>query len=118
VTMLLIDRKDATIIHNARASQQSSSTVHVNPPLKSSSSSTVNHDAHWQRPALDRLKCNIDASFSQSLNHIGIGICVRDGEGAFVLVKMVSFSPLCEVPVGEALRLYNAIEWLSDMHNG
>jgi len=79
-------------------------------------SSNVGRDVQWQRPTLGRLKCNIDASFSQSMNHVGIGICVRDNDGAFVLVKTMSLSPLCSVPVGESLGLFNDVEWLSDMH--
>ena len=50
------------------------------------------------------------------MNRVGIGICVRDDDGAFVLAKTLSFSPLCSIHVGEALGLFNAIEWLSDMH--
>jgi len=55
------------------------------------------------------------ASFSQFMNHIGIGICGRGDGGTFVLTKIMSFSPLCHVSVGEVLGLFNAIQWLSDM---
>lgn len=48
--------------------------------------------------------------------HICIGICKRDDGGAFFLAKIMNFSPLCSVPIGEALCLFNAIKWLSDMH--
>jgi len=44
------------------------------------------------------------------MNRIGTDICVRGDDGAFVLAKTTSFSPLCYVLVGEALRLFNAIE--------
>jgi hypothetical protein len=69
--------------------------------------------AKGQRPSRGRLKCNIDASFSQSLNRTGIGMCVRDDEGTFVLAKAMNFAAVHAVDVGEALGLYHALEWLS-----
>jgi hypothetical protein len=69
----------------------------------------------WQRPRPGRMKCNIDASFSESLNRTGIGICVRDAEGTFVLAKTLHFSPKCSVPLGEAMGLFFAIQWLRDL---
>jgi ribonuclease HI len=49
------------------------------------------------------------------LYRIGIGICVLDSQGTFVLAKVVSDPCLCSVDVGEALGLHNALQWLSDM---
>jgi len=49
------------------------------------------------------------------MNCIDIGICVRDDNEAFVPAKTMSFTPLCFVPVGEPLDLFNVIKWLSDM---
>jgi len=69
----------------------------------------------WQWPQRGRLKCNVDASFSDPLNRTGIGIYVRDDEGTFVLAKTVSISPTCSVVVGEAIGLFHALQWLSDM---
>jgi hypothetical protein len=60
------------------------------------------------------LKCNIDASFSDSLNRTGVGMCIRDAEGLFVLAKTLHFSPKCSVPLGEALGLFSALQWLRD----
>jgi len=54
------------------------------------------------------LKCNIGASFSQAWNHTGIGMCVRDDDGVFVIATTMSFSPFCPVFVGEALGLFYA----------
>jgi hypothetical protein len=70
----------------------------------SSSSTTV-----WQRPHRGRLKCNIDASFFESLNRNGIGMCIRDAEGIFVLAKTLNFPPKCMVPLGEAMRFFFAL---------
>ncbi|KAK2358306.1 hypothetical protein QL285_095501 [Trifolium repens] len=69
----------------------------------------------WQHPQQGRLKCNIDASFSESLNRTGIGVCIRDAVGTFVLAKTLHFSPKCSVPLGEAMGLYYAVQWLCDM---
>jgi hypothetical protein len=55
------------------------------------------------------------ASSLQSMNRVGIGICVCDDDGTFVLAKTINFSPLCFVPIVEALGLFDAIEWLSEM---
>jgi len=41
----------------------------------------------WTKPTAGRFKCNIDASFSQHTNKVGIGVCLRDDSGPFVLAK-------------------------------
>jgi len=69
----------------------------------------------WQPPMPGRYKCNIDAAFSSSLNRTGIGICVHDSDGTFVLAKVVSLPCLVSVDVGEAFGLHSALQWLSDM---
>ena len=68
-----------------------------------------------QRPQQGCLKCNVNASFSDPLNRTGISICIRDDEGTFVLAKTVSISPMCSIAVEEALSLFHALQWLSDM---
>jgi len=62
-----------------------------------------------------RYKCNIDAAFSSHHNRTGIGICVCDSEGVFVLTKTITYPCTVEVDVGEALGLHSAVQWLSDM---
>jgi len=54
-------------------------------------------------------------AFSSNFYHTGIGICIHDEEGTFVLAKMVSFPCLHHVAVGEAMSLFQALQWLSDM---
>jgi len=66
-------------------------------------------------PRRGRVKCNVDASFSDQLNKIGVCICIRDEEGKFVVGKTIPISPMCLVPMGEALTIYYVMEWLSDM---
>lgn len=91
------------------------SAVQNDSSAASNSGSHPPHQLQWQRPPRGRLKCNIDAGFSTSMNRTGIGICVRDDDGAFVLAKTLSFEVVHSVNVGEALGLYYAFEWLSDM---
>jgi len=92
------------------ASTSSSSTLNGVPPV-----SALHTANRWQRPLLGRYRCNIDAAFSNSLNRTGIGICIRDQDGSFVLVKTVLHPCFLPVDVGEALGLYLALQWLSDM---
>ena len=75
-------------------------------------------NSKWKKPAEGRYKCNIDASFSRHLNKVGIGICLRDDSGAFVLAKTDWISPLCEVHIGEALGLLSALEWVHELNLG
>jgi ribonuclease HI len=82
--------------------------------LQSSSMASV-APVHWLRRPRGRLKCNVDAGFSVATNRTSISICVRDDDGAFVLAKTISFDVVHSVHVGEALGLYHALEWLSDM---
>jgi len=44
-----------------------------------------------------------------------MGICLRDDNGAFVLAKTMSLSPMSSVAVGEALGLLYAMQWMQDM---
>jgi len=74
------------------------------------------HVIEWTKPAYGRYKCNIDASFSDSLNMVGIGICIRDDQGEFVMAKADCFSPLCDVDVGEVVGLHTALQWMADLH--
>jgi len=64
----------------------------------------------WIKPIEGRFKCNIDVSFSQLSNRVGIGVCIRDDTNTFVLAKTEWFTPICEVHVGEALGLLSAME--------
>jgi len=41
----------------------------------------------WKKSAPGRYKCNNDAFFSTSFNMVGLGMCLRDDDGAFVLAR-------------------------------
>jgi len=85
--------------------------VHISQ-VPSSSAGTTDPN-QWHKPQQGRYKCNVDASFSSIRKRTGIGICLRDDEGAFVLAKTMSLSPMSSVHVGEALGLLYAMQ---DMH--
>ncbi|PNX87003.1 cytochrome p450 [Trifolium pratense] len=72
-------------------------------------------DRVLKKPAIGRYKCNIDASFSAQQNRVGLGMCIRDDEGRFVLAKTMWISPICSVDLGEALRLIHAINWVREL---
>jgi len=74
------------------------------------------HVIEWTKPTYGRYKCNIDASFSNSLNMVGIGICIRDDQGQFVMAKTDCFSPLCDVDIGETVGLHTTLQWVADLH--
>jgi ribonuclease HI len=74
--------------------------------------------AKWVKPIPGRFKCNIDASFSEVSNMVGIGMCIRDENGTFVLAKQEFFSPICEVHIGEALGLLSALDWVHNLNLG
>jgi len=73
------------------------------------------HRPRWQPPTPGRYKCNIDAAFSSHRNRTGIGICVRDSEGTFVLPKTITFPCTVSVDVGETLGLHSTLQWLIDL---
>ncbi|KAK2423742.1 hypothetical protein QL285_034175 [Trifolium repens] len=71
------------------------------------------------KPSQGRYKCNVDASFSSRLNRVGIGMCIRDDQGRFVIAKTVWKSPIMNVDLGEAIGLLSAIKWVHELqlHN-
>jgi ribonuclease HI len=86
---------------------------HQNAPIIAES--LAHNQIQWHPPSHGRVKCNVNAAFSDQRNNTGVVICIRDDEGTFALVKVILISPLCSVSMGEALALYHALEWLSYM---
>jgi len=43
-------------------------------------------------------------------------VCIWDDFGTFVLANVLQFYQVYPVAVGEALRLYHALQWMQDMH--
>jgi hypothetical protein len=65
----------------------------------------------WRKPSTGRYKCNVDASFSKSLNKVGLGMCIRDDEGRYVLAKTEWITLVLDVDMGEALGMLSALQW-------
>jgi ribonuclease HI len=72
----------------------------------------------WRKPMAGRVKCNIDASFPNNSDRVGIGICIRDEHGAFILAKTEWFSPRVDVHIGEAIGLLSALTWVHQLNLG
>jgi len=69
----------------------------------------------WAKPQYGRLKCNIDAAFSEHLNRVGVGLCIRDSVGNFIKAKTLWTNPICAPDLGEALGLLQAIHWVHEL---
>ncbi|XP_058747206.1 uncharacterized protein LOC131620218 [Vicia villosa] len=67
----------------------------------------------WCKPSAGRLKCNIDASFSQ--NKVGISIYIRNDAGQFIAARTEWFSPCTYVAIGEAIGLLTTIKWVINL---
>ncbi|GAU51128.1 hypothetical protein TSUD_92700 [Trifolium subterraneum] len=72
----------------------------------------------WRKPMVGRVKCNVDASFPTNSDRVGIGICIRDEHGDFILAKTEWFTPKSEVHIGEALGLLSALKWVHKLNLG
>jgi len=51
------------------------------------------------------MKCNIDTFFTNHDNEVGIGMCLRDGICAFVLTKTEWFQSICDMHIGNIIKL-------------
>jgi len=60
-------------------------TAHAHPAV------TAVVSVCWQAPAQGRMKCNIEAAFSNHRNRTDICICLCDEGMVFVLAKTISF---------------------------
>jgi hypothetical protein len=69
----------------------------------------------WKKLALGRLKCNVDVSFSDELNCVGYGMCIRDDTWNFVMARTMWSNPEYSSDIGEALVLSHAIHWVRDL---
>ncbi|XP_024640514.1 uncharacterized protein [Medicago truncatula] len=94
---------------SANRKQNPSNHSHIDTTLpRNHTNQVVDGDSNirWRKPRSGRLKCNIDASFSDVNNKIGLGMCIRDSKGFHVRSKIMCFSPL---------GLYHAIRWIHEL---
>jgi len=67
------------------------------------------------KPPLGKYKCNVDASSSTSKNKVGIGICIKDDQGHFVLARTEWFLPCIDMHIGEATGLLHVLQWVQEL---
>jgi len=98
-----------------RAGQQAPSVTQAQQVLHQQLSGTAAVNQQWMPPSIGRFKCNIDAVFSERFKRTGIGVCLRDDTGTFVLAKQLQFNHVLPVAIGEALGLLHALQSMQDM---
>jgi len=89
---------------------------HINHPIPQHPA--IPNELKWIKPSPDIFKCNVDACFSQARNQVGIGVCIWDDEGRYVLAKTKWMSSLPDVDLGDALGLLSAMYWVRDLQLG
>jgi len=115
-TMTILEREKHLLEGWRNGNRKQALTRQDNTP-SIPSSSHHNGDANfgWRKPRSGRYKCNDDASFSNTTNKVGFGMCVRDSDENHVRSKTMRFTPICSVDVGEALGLHHAIRWIHEL---
>jgi hypothetical protein len=68
-----------------------------------SSHTTVPSLDQWQPPRQGYVKCNVDASFFDALDKIGLGLCIHDHQGRFMLVGSNIINGRLNTIEGEAM---------------
>jgi len=71
--------------------------------------------SRWSKPSVGRFKCNVDASFSASLNKVGFRACIRDANENHVISRTECLTPLLDVEMGEVIGLLHAMRWVKDL---
>ncbi|KEH42462.1 hypothetical protein MTR_1g069475 [Medicago truncatula] len=111
-TLEFVDKPQFTVM----AECYGNSPGHIGAREAAVENSTVEPmQARWQKPVHVRLKCNVDALFSDALNCVGFGFCIRDEAGNFIRAKTMWSNPVCSTDVGEALGLSHAIRWVHEL---
>jgi len=65
--------------------------------------------------AASRLLQQVQWAFSEELNWVGFGFCIRDVAGDFLKAKMLCLTPMCRPEVGEVLGLFHAMQWIYEL---
>jgi len=68
---------------------------------------TATDTYRWKTLLPYRIKCNVDDSFVR--NKVGIGVCLRDDSGAYILGKTQWFLPKFAIHVNEALDILSVL---------
>jgi hypothetical protein len=52
---------------------------------------TSNSTHRWEKPGLSEVKCNVDAAIFKEQGCYGVGMCLRDVNGKFIVAKTAWF---------------------------
>ncbi|XP_057802917.1 uncharacterized protein LOC131018209 [Salvia miltiorrhiza] len=69
----------------------------------------------WHSLPAGHIKCNVDAAFFDEENKTGLGLVIRDYEGAFVVGKSVQLMGRRSVEEGELLGIKEALSWIKEL---
>lgn len=70
----------------------------------------------WIKPSAGKFKCKVDTSFSDSLNKVGSGACIRDATGNYVIAITEWVKPILDVNLREDLSLLSVMQWARDLN--
>jgi len=73
------------------------------------------HEARWQPPDADYLKCNVDVALFAEQRRFGIGMCIRNHYGHFIKALTKWYDGVPPPSEAEALGLRDAILWLGQL---
>nr|KYP44135.1 hypothetical protein KK1_034401 [Cajanus cajan] len=91
----------SSMLHDWATANRATSAQHSKPPPKQ----------RWSPPSQGSLKCNI-ATYSFPMEGLtGIGICIRDHQGAFIRARITTIKGSMEPHVGKAFAFLHAINW-------
>ncbi|MCH88735.1 RNA-directed DNA polymerase (Reverse transcriptase), partial [Trifolium medium] len=91
-----------------QAWQQAQTTV-----ARSVTAEQQRHAASWQPPHPEFVKCNIDAAIFSTEKKIGMGACVRDATGRFIIAMSSYINGVMTPAEGEAWALQQGITWMA-----
>ncbi|XP_045831364.1 uncharacterized protein LOC123922710 [Trifolium pratense] len=69
----------------------------------------------WQPPPLNFVKCNLDAAIFAHEQRIGMGACLRDDKGSFILAMTAHEDVVMTAQEAEAWSLYQGIQWVASL---
>ncbi|XP_057770893.1 uncharacterized protein LOC130990685 [Salvia miltiorrhiza] len=69
----------------------------------------------WHSISSDTIRCNVDATFFTEERTIGIGMVVRNYEGAFIIGKSIKLSGCRSVEENELIGIKEALSWIKSL---
>jgi hypothetical protein len=85
-------------------------------PPSSSDSSAPTEKQRWQKPLPGIIKINWDAAINSQNQRMGVGILVRNDEGAVLAAVCATVPSITDPPVAEAVALWRAVSLGREMN--